>query len=72
MAKVDTYQCDGCGAQKGNLNHWFRLGVQDVSLGIYTWAGGDATDDDKHFCSDECVIKAVQQWLSARKEGTHA
>lgn len=68
MAKVDTYKCDGCGTLKGSLNHWFKV-YEAGAISVLPW---DQGNDQPHrdLCSDACVIKAVQQWLSAQQQAT--
>lgn len=73
--KVDTFKCDSCGNIKGTGNHWFRLVVDDDDskepfCAIHVWEGGQAGLLEKHLCSDQCVVKVVQQWLSAQKEAS--
>jgi hypothetical protein len=65
--KVDTYACDGCQAQKGTLNHWFKFTAHEDQFSVHDWSGSDYPNT-LHLCSDACVIKAVQGWLSAQKE----
>lgn len=66
---VNTFQCDGCGIQKGETNHWFRWKERPNQFGVGAWdASPEPTSDEKHLCSDACVVKAVQGWLSAQKE----
>lgn len=63
--KVDTYKCDVCGQMKGENNHWLLIESTGTGLKLYGWgevASGPATVD---LCSDQCVTKTVQQWLSA-------
>jgi hypothetical protein len=66
--KVDSFKCDGCGIQKGANNHWFIVSAVDLSIHVSAWVS-DAHGWD-HYCSDACVIKAVQRWLSAQKEAS--
>lgn len=65
--KVDTFKCDGCSTMKGDLNHWFAVSPTGSSIIVSAWHDGDGY---AHYCSDACVIKAVQQWLSAQKEAS--
>lgn len=75
--KIDTYKCDECGTQKGEINHWFRLRPSPTWADKGPWVSilgwtTDYQDKDMHLCSDACVIKSVQKWLSAQqasKEG---
>ena len=69
--KIETFKCDGCGALKAELNHWFELCPPDAkvsrdSITILPWPD-KPINNAMHLCSDACVIKAVQQWLSAQK-----
>lgn len=77
MAKVDTFKCDGCGNIKGDLNHWFKFrsypsegnGAEFI---VNDWnSQGTDYPNTLHLCSDACVIKTVQGWLSAQKEAAH-
>ena len=67
--KVNTYQCDGdgCLVQRGSNNHWFIVSATGSSIIVSAWDDGEGY---AHYCSDACVIKAVQQWLSAQKEAS--
>lgn len=72
--KVDTFQCDVCKTQKGALNHWFKFrSYLDEGNGaefiVTDWKQqGIDYPNTKHLCSDACVIKTVQGWLSEQKE----
>ena len=68
--KVDTYKCDVCGTVKGENNHWFRIETGGVSLELSAWGVAPATATTVDLCSDSCVIKTVQQWLTAQAHGT--
>lgn len=67
--KVDSYKCDECGTPKGEINHWFKFTAQSDQFGVTDWTGSDYTST-LHLCSDACVIKTVQKWLSAHKEAS--
>jgi len=64
--KVDTYKCDQCGQMKGELNHWFLFGSHDTQCRVVRWGFADR-EDELHLCSDACVIKQVQGWLSKQQ-----
>ena len=64
--KVDTYKCDVCGTVKGENNHWFRIDTAGPSLELNAWGLAPATATAVDLCSDSCVIKTVQQWLTAQ------
>lgn len=68
--RIDTFKCDICGIQKGDTNHWYSLektcpndrATLILIAAIYTDTAY------MHLCSDACIIKAVQGWLSAQTE----
>ena len=64
--KVDTYKCDVCGIVKGENNHWFRIDTSGPNLELNAWGLAPATATTVDLCSDSCVIKTVQQWLTAQ------
>jgi hypothetical protein len=70
--KIETFKCDGCGIMKGENNHWFEFVPADPKVTRYCITiipfPKDPVNDSRHLCSDQCVIKAVQQWLSEQKE----
>jgi hypothetical protein len=73
-----SYKCDadGCGIKKGENNHWFKFRAypnegNGAEFTVNDWR--DPRSDypnTKHLCSDACVIKTVQGWLSAQKEAS--
>jgi hypothetical protein len=65
--KVDSYACDSCKNPKGTLNHWFKFTGHPDQFSVTDWAGSDYTNT-LHLCSDSCVVKTVQGWLSSQKE----
>ena len=62
--KVDTYKCDVCGTIKGDNNHWFRVGSGMVGLELNAWGVVPESGTTMDLCSDQCVIKIVQKWLT--------
>lgn len=64
--KIDTYKCDECATQKGENNHWFRFTGFPDQFSVTDWNGSDYPATI-HLCSDTCVIKSVQKWLSAQQ-----
>ena len=70
--RVDTFKCDVCGIQKGETNHWYSLEktVKNDNARLELLAAVFTDPAYMHLCSDACVIKAVQQWLSAQKEAS--
>ena len=67
--KVDTYKCDVCGIVKGENNHWFRIDTA-AGLELNAWNVAPMTSTSVDLCSDSCVIKTVQQWLTAQAYST--
>lgn len=79
------YQCDYCGQNKGETNHWWLRPKDVASLRIGTPVFTLLHWDDKladleedilgvgkrlvceHICSEQCVIKAISQYLSRQK-----
>lgn len=68
MAKVESYKCDVCGKQKGDVNHWFVVVSATSFLAIRPWPKepNDAMtfDGTAHLCGAECVQKMVSQFLA--------
>jgi hypothetical protein len=62
--KVDTYKCDVCGRIKGENNHWFRIDTGPSGLELNAWGVMPATVNSVDLCSDQCVIKIVQKFLT--------
>jgi hypothetical protein len=72
--KIDSFKCDSCNRQKGETNNWYKFrSYPDTGNGtefIVNPFHSEGTDypNTKHLCSDACVIKTVQEWLSAQTE----
>jgi hypothetical protein len=62
--KVDTFKCDVCGQIKGENNHWFRIDTGMSGLEVNAWGVMPASSTTVDLCSDMCVIKVVQKWLT--------
>lgn len=62
---IESIKCDGCGTQKGDGNHWFRIRTKN-GLTIVPWKY-NAVPEEKHACSDSCVVKFLQQWLDSQQ-----
>jgi hypothetical protein len=69
--RVDTFKCDVCGQIKGDTNHWFRIDTGGGGLELHGWNAVQATPSTVDLCSDQCVIKTVQQWLTAQASAPH-
>jgi hypothetical protein len=67
--KVASWTCDGCGVQKGEMNHWWLVDGRDLNKFICgpwneTAAG---IEGFRHICSENCAIKELSQWLGKKK-----
>jgi adenine-specific DNA methylase len=70
MAWTEQITCDGCGKKKGDVNHWWLMEKTANEFRIYRW--NEQTTKGlirraKHLCGQECVIKAVNEYLSGGK-----
>ncbi len=71
--KVDSFKCDQCGSMKGTTNHWHKFrSYPDEGNGaefvVTSWNSPGTYSNTLDLCSDQCVIKTVQAWLSEQKE----
>ena len=72
--KIDSFLCDVCSQVKGISNHWFKFRSYDndgngAEFIVNSWdSKGTDYPNTIHLCSDQCVIKTVQSWLSEQKE----
>lgn len=64
MAKTEIFTCDVCGRQKGEVNHWYMLSIMGGEFILSAW-DADKKHAHKHLCGQECVIKAVNEYLSS-------
>lgn len=72
MAALTQYRCDGCGATKGETNHWWKLGlVAGVRLIVLAWEehyGGEGDFHlEYHLCGHACVLKKVSEFMGTSK-----
>ncbi len=62
------YSCNCCGKLKGESNHWLALRKGSTATRIFPnltiTAFADAGPDDEHYCSQECLLKAVDRFVS--------
>ena len=83
MAKIETYQCDVCGATKGEANHWWSLLV-DEKAGVFAMqpfvpsaTGGGPTITISavncavlqalHCCGQDCVLKKLSEVMHSER-----
>ncbi len=68
--RIDTFKCDVCGTIKGENNHWFRIESGAGGLQVGAWKTMTETASTVDLCSDACVIRVVQKWLTAQAHST--
>lgn len=68
MPVVTKYICDGCGKEKGETNHWFRVSGdwsgEKYGIKVSKWntdIGGFV------MCGESCVLAAISKWMQAQK-----
>lgn len=72
MAKVETYSCDQCGAQKTKGNGWFCAWLRLQSY-FYVFPFEKRPTitvvpdraEEKHYCSESCVAKAFSKTMGS-------
>jgi hypothetical protein len=79
VAKCEVVLCDGCGAQRKDVNHWFVISppgnFEQFNIGgsdfqgpslLITHYSDETTNASgvKHFCGQVCVHKFVDEFLS--------
>jgi hypothetical protein len=67
--KIHGYQCDECGVQKQQSNHWVIARTIDRSLAFTPWDEHTATSPAAiHLCGSGCAAKVlskvVHEWSS--------
>ena len=70
MAFTQKVNCDICGKEKGSVNHWWifdppRTEGQELFL-MAKWSDERAVRY-KHACGQECLIKAVSEWMQKER-----
>ena len=71
MPVVTKYICDGCGAEKGETNHWLVTWRNEVGISLVVWkklnGQGSGFIQELH-CGERCASKAISQWMQERKD----
>jgi hypothetical protein len=65
MAQKTTYYCDGCGREKGEVNHWFGVRVDEEG---WTLKSFSYTGVHHIYCGQECVHKALSEYMERCRE----
>ena len=75
MAKIESYQCDVCGKQKGTVNHWWIISIETegwykggesfegASFLLCEWNDHAKNAGVIHLCGSECVNKRLSQFM---------
>jgi hypothetical protein len=72
MSELRTWKCDGCGALKKDVNHWWMLQrfiEGAINVLVLPWdekaaAESAASQHTKHACGRECAHKLLDQWMN--------
>lgn len=61
---IEQVVCDGCGALKGDANHWFAVESTVDDKGLTLWPIDEVPDADastvKHLCGTQCALKYIR------------
>ena len=73
MPRAITYNCDICGAQRKEANHWFVAIYTATAISFITWANvvrGGKLDYTciKYLCGQSCAHKLLDQSLQSPSE----
>ena len=73
MPRAIIYNCDICGAQRKEANHWFAAVISTVGVSIITWASADQEGKlnynyARYLCGQECTHKLLDQFLQSVSE----
>ena len=65
-----VYICDGCGAEKGETNHWFAVklwpeSVEQPAPRLEIRSFDDAGLNPQHYCGQACLIKRVSGFIGS-------
>jgi len=74
MPRAITYNCDICGAQRKEANHWFisfRPAKDGLIIKTWDWAAREGRLDYpeiKYLCGQSCAHKQLDQFLQSTSE----
>lgn len=63
MAKLTSWTCDVCGAEKREVNRWWSCRVFENGITVLRW--NDAALLDGHLCGEQCVLKKVAEIMGS-------
>lgn len=69
MAVIEKIVCDVCGKQKQDVNHWWIFDPPNEGQELFLLAkwSDERAVTYRHACGQECVIKAVSEWMQKGK-----
>jgi hypothetical protein len=73
MPRAITYNCDICGAQRKEANHWFVAVTSSARVLFTTWTSAERndrfdSDNVKYLCGQSCAHKLLDQFLQSSSE----
>jgi len=74
MAKRTVYTCNVCGKDKLKTNHWWIAYVSSApGFMLSPWSDSLAENEEvKTLCGQECLIKAVNEWMQKQQKAATA
>jgi hypothetical protein len=70
MPIITQVICDGCGAVKREVNHWYALTTNDhnanlepLDIALQNTSTPPMTGNQKIFCGRLCVMEALGHWM---------
>ena len=64
--KIHVYQCDECGVQKKESNHWV-LAFVNTERALNFWPWSDDVPDAIHLCGEGCAAKVLSKQVASWK-----
>jgi len=73
MAQRSIFNCDICGAEQAETNHWFIAVflINPRRMELRTLKGNENSilgAEIFHLCGDQCVMKTVNRFLGQKEE----
>jgi hypothetical protein len=69
--QAQSFRCDICGKEKGQVNHWWMMWLlpkllpYGAAVHIQGWEDRDAPiEGRKHLCGQECTHKMLDRFLT--------
>lgn len=68
MSQITETICDQCGARKMKSNNWYRVDSGRQGFHLYKSEAELSDDVHKDYCSDNCVMVAISEFMNPKKE----